>query len=1342
MSQTLNFPNIFNEPESLPIRSVSRYVFWRLPDIESKHPNTVTLERLGKSIKAALRPYKKLPLVDKLLELDHEMRAENFLEIFFLSSFDTAIFVNLANLSLIDKIEKRIALSIRIPLHPIFNNGDLPDNIAITVVGYCPTANQSPIFIPEKVFLTHGQIEPTSYESQLEVNFRQLRENQYPERGLSNVLVSGFTKALPKYAVETKRRLDSWLDFLTFKENLIRHKTQGLRYLHWVFNDETGQVEFLVMAENDLALNLARKAFSRQNLHAFELSTSICPFRFLLRQNSAGDRIESTFGNFGQLASNGIKAIKKSDVDKDLMQACQADLPSLKAEDPKSLFEFEKAVFAYLFVEVSEDLNNRISQIEDDVIDSGGATRKKDSHTRLDKINALFMNIPKNGFLSISLLGDLSLVNRHRRAVNNLRQNEGCYAPYLSSYLFDIANANQPSEIPEVLEWENKSLNDKQKMAVQKMLAAPDICLIQGPPGTGKTTVIAEACLQFAKRGETVLLASQAHDALDNALSRLQDNPNLRAIRLAKKADRITEEGKEFTGDNVLNKQYRALRNYVVREHLKPRDDLETEIRELTEWLREARFVEHDLARLRENFRQNQKDAGEAKALFLEAQAQFDLQTVVYGRQQQDALATQQLITFLQGECDTNALSNLTLQLSDFVYPLVEKLCGLQTIKIKQSFTYSDFLADPENQLAILGNLFSRWEQIQQVVPKMQLDLKRLNESRDGRLTDTHTQLKIDALNQEIVVLEKQMDEKDDDQFSSQWKQKRKEIRSLRESQVNGLNIEHYKCFSDVDIFTRIEDIAEVKGVLNQRLQALDEQKKIIDTLTFQVIAQLQKVQSQITTRQPNQKAVNEAQDHVDRLSELQEQLRLQVQQKLNLAKNMQTQSGLDSSEKIEDTVVIQKTRLERLNNELAEINRQNQDFQPLFERWQAMLAEPEKRAKEDWNELKQPYIDSCNLVAISCNEDERTLTSEGFDGFDVVIIDEVSKATPLELLLPLMRGKKAILVGDHRQLPPVFNEADGLTFEEEVEQSEAQNDGEDKIKETELTKENLHKFEKMVTASLFKELFEQAPETLRERLNIQFRMHPDIMRLVNFFYEGQLECGNSEALRSHGLEFKTLNNHLLRKDDHVLWIDTTNDEKGKRFSINQNQGNTNVLEARLIANTLVEINRQLEVSGVHGKHNKLKVGVVSFYQPQCRIIREEIRKLNNPHLKFSAIDVEINTVIRYQGKEKPVILLSLVKNNGGELNQKHRAGRANIARFEFINVAMSRAQNLLLVFGARNMLENREVKLPRMDRSGHDIKMVYKQMFSYLEYQTEKGGLCEAVDFSQALLATSNRKK
>ena len=55
---------------------------------------------------------------------------------------------------------------------------------------------------------------------------------------------------------------------------------------------------------------------------------------------------------------------------------------------------------------------------------------------------------------------------------------------------------------------------------------------------------------------------------------------------------------------------------------------------------------------------------------------------------------------------------------------------------------------------------------------------------------------------------------------------------------------------------------------------------------------------------------------------------------------------------------------------------------------------------------------------------------------FDVAIIDEVSKATPPELLMSMMSAKKTILVGDHRQLPPVFSEHEN-TMQELIEQKE-----------------------------------------------------------------------------------------------------------------------------------------------------------------------------------------------------------------------------------------------------------------------------------------------------------------
>ena len=679
-------------------------------------------------------------------------------------------------------------------------------------------------------------------------------------------------------------------------------------------------------------------------------------------------------------------------------------------------------------------------------------------------------------------------------------------------------------------------------------------------------------------------------------------------------------------------------------------------------------------------------------------------------------------------------MRNSDFVLPETLYPLVEHLTNLEHLHINQPFSYERFLAESENQAAILYALIQRYQRIQAVLPKMEADLARLNSGNGTMGTDTKILLEIEELQREIDAIADQMEENDSDELSAQWKEKRKELRRLKDKPSDGLNLEPYQIFNDSKRFVQ-NNPAMLKPLLIQRVQNLTIFQQKYQTLAQDTVWDLNNQLQGYDLQPPNDESVREKQADLEALKEDKHQITERGRLKKQQAAQILIDGGFSAEADFLAEFATQQSRLNTLESKLQTLQTENQDFMPLFSRWQEILKEPEKRVEKDWSELEKPFVESCNLVAITCNENERTLTENDFDGFDVVIIDEVSKATPLEMLLPLMRAKKAILVGDHRQLPPIFNEADGLTFEDEVEQNEAQENKQDS--DTDLTEDNLRKFEKMVTASLFKELFEKAPESLRERLNIQFRMHPDIMKMINYFYEEQLTCGNPEAERPHGIEFKG----LLSKKDHVLWIDTTDDEKGKRFSINDGQSNINVLEARMIAKTLVDMNRQLETLG-YGKDNKMKVGVVSFYQPQCRVIRDEIRKINKDKLSFSAIDVEINTVIRYQGKEKPIILLSLVKNNGGDRTQKFRAGRANIARFEFINVAMSRAQNLLLIFGARNMLENREVKLPRMDKAGYDKKMVYKNMFKYLEHWAETGGICDAKEFSAILPNIQSQQK
>ena len=137
-----------------------------------------------------------------------------------------------------------------------------------------------------------------------------------------------------------------------------------------------------------------------------------------------------------------------------------------------------------------------------------------------------------------------------------------------------------------------------------------------------------------------------------------------------------------------------------------------------------------------------------------------------------------------------------------------------------------------------------------------------------------------------------------------------------------------------------------------------------------------------------------------------------------------------------------------------------------------------------------------------------RNLSDNGYNDFDVVIIDEVSKATPPELLIPLMKARKAILVGDHRQLPPMFKEHE----DSYKELTENQDSIPEEIRDL-LTQENFRKFKKMVTSSLFKDYFEQADESIKHSLLVQYRMHSDIMDIINRFYEQHLSCGNSKEV-------------------------------------------------------------------------------------------------------------------------------------------------------------------------------------------------------------------------------------
>ena len=186
---------------------------------------------------------------------------------------------------------------------------------------------------------------------------------------------------------------------------------------------------------------------------------------------------------------------------------------------------------------------------------------------------------------------------------------------------------------------------------------------------------------------------------------------------------------------------------------------------------------------------------------------------------------------------------------------------------------------------------------------------------------------------------------------------------------------------------------------------------------------------------------------------------------------------------------------------------------------WKKELEDQDQQSRSQFCRL---YKKNVNLVAATCSicgsTDFMRTYCDIFGGnqnddmfFDVVIMDEASKATPLEMAVPLVLGKKSIIIGDHKQLPPMLDEN---TIDSSLE----------KIGQKELA-EKLRKAE-----SQFKRLFESAAKvrkTIVSTLDTQYRMHEDIMNTIKQFYEeelaatGGLKCGILQSMDDPDLSNK-----------------------------------------------------------------------------------------------------------------------------------------------------------------------------------------------------------------------------
>ena len=1212
----------------------------------------------------------------KLKELSSENRMQQILEGMFPEGFQKQMYIR--NLTFTNGNGYDIKL---LGIRPERTPGDfmedyLPDEVSLLFKGHIAGKE----FVVDSVFEV---MDTEQLDFEVDVAATPYRT---PERIGANFLYDILDNAgsLTEY---TGEKLEEWKQYLEWKRELASRQIYGCKYFKVGFDEEKKRLNFWLVFEDKDAFATFKKYLSR-DIQVFDnnYSKDEWIFDFVGDFNNRKQRFNSVeVGRYRGVVSEYYlrdNNENSEEVQEEKHILTEEWMSGDYDEDEYEEETSERGIYDVYdnpyIVQVAYDLNRRdVDEINQRNLDEEEAVQYV--------YDNVLGNYYSNGFLALSAIGDFVLIRRFQQAIDQLERDE-CYSPNLAMWLFNVAHARIPDDedYEEIDRWLNPRVekNENQKEAVRKMLAAPDLCLVQGPPGTGKTTVIAEAIYQFVRRGDRVLVASQSNDAVDNALERLADSPEIRAIRLGQKGKRKRKvedlSTRKFGEDEALKYYYHALSLQLSKNWLDLWDSLESGGIQYDTDIRDASLFNDDIAALNTELAGLNQQYAEAKNRFTFLTSEFENANDENTRLEEDKHQYRLTVDCFKGESDSQFyLSTEMLRIFE------SKLNALIEINLKEGI----YLTPGKLDIDVMG--LGKEQAYVYMISKNLKTLKGLCEKIRNAKGNDSSEDDTDGAAQytkEMKSLQKRIDEL---KFSSSVVTVSDIERSILDKNVI-TDIEAGNTDKWLDTFELvIEKWNQAIDVTLDSIKIAMESRNVVD------------VSDIIKRRAITESTIAEINNRI-------ENTKAQIVSKRQTLLKLREKYEIEST--TTDDIIAHIKRLKERNiRQLEEQREFRNDWEKTIRAFKERLDDVES-FKYDQEHYQQIYVNACNVVGISCTDNMRNLSDKGYNDFDVVIIDEVSKATPPELLIPLMKARKAILVGDHRQLPPMFKEHEGSYKE----LAESQENAPEEVRDL-LTPENFKRFQKMVTSSLFKDYFEQADESIKHSLLVQYRMHTDIMDIVNRFYEQRLSCGNSEAVermeKDHDLIIKGVDGStFIVPNRHAYWIDssyTPSDRPIYEVRPNNSTSNYNVLEKYIVMELLKKIADAYREKG-YNKHNQKTVGVISFYQMQVNEIREAFREAKKS-FDFSSVDVDINTVDRFQGKEKNIIITSLVRNN-----EKGRASK-HVVAFERINVAFSRAQELLLIVGAKHMYENQSVQLPNMDMPGYKTAPVYKNIMEGL---------------------------
>ena len=411
-----------------------------------------------------------------------------------------------------------------------------------------------------------------------------------------------------------------------------------------------------------------------------------------------------------------------------------------------------------------------------------------------------------------------------------------------------------------------------------------------------------------------------------------------------------------------------------------------------------------------------------------------------------------------------------------------------------------------------------------------------------------------------------------------------------------------------------------------------------------------------------------------------------------------------------------------RWMNHIAQRIDDNDVYADVLSEWKSSLYNPSLSMRTIF---ARQYLQDSNVLCMTCGKvDSKDFNEyEAGEGFDVVIVDEASKATLPELLMPLCYARKSIIIGDHRQLPPVI-------FEDEFFQKIQEIDPE---LEAELDKQFKHE---IVDESLFKRLIMHPylSQSIKATFNVQYRMHPDINAVISQFYDtdsGGLSCGLNKAQvdvpdfsekdsRYHGLSF----GRFIQPNVHTIWVDVPDGmEQGGEGSSTFNEKEVEAVELVIEALAKADgfrsyMNYWENCRNTETRITESRIGVISFYAAQVQKISSGIQSFcdrNN-------IKVFTKSVDNFQGKENGIVIVSTV-----------RTKKLGFTRTpERLNVALSRARRLLIIVGNSTFYSSDKAKTDEgkyiyrnvieeiKNDNNNDVFIDYRELKTLLGYNYE----------------------